>query len=208
MRTEQGHGGTCLQRFLLGGPLALLPTGDARLSSVVWSQPPDEAERRAKAPEGDFCLELERCLEARFGKVEAVDARVVFPLTQTLASNFNPHHRVLLIGDAARVVHPLAGMGANIGFEDVRDLLAELAGIGAEQDTGAPGIWRRFARQRRLRSQMVLALMSGFRRAYSAGGPLASWVRNAGVGWLDRAEPLKAQIMKEALGAGPLARRW
>jgi ubiquinone biosynthesis UbiH/UbiF/VisC/COQ6 family hydroxylase len=208
VRTEQEHGGTCLQRFLLEGPLALLPTADARLSSVVWSQPAEEAERRAQEPDSDFCLELERCLEARFGKVEAVDARVVFPLAQTLVSTFNPHHRVLLIGDAARVVHPLAGMGANIGFEDVRDLLAELAGIGGDQDPGAPGIWRRFARQRRLRSQMVLALMSGFRRAYSAGGPLASWVRNTGVGWLDRAEPLKAQIMREALGVGPLARRW
>ncbi len=208
VRTEQEHAGTCLQRFLLEGPLALLPTADARLSSVVWSQPPGEAERRANQGDDAFCRELERCLGSRFGKVQAVDARIVFPLVQTLVSTFNPHQRVLLIGDAARVVHPLAGMGANIGFEDVRDLLAELAGVGADQDPGVPGIWRRFARQRRLRSQMVLALMSGFRRAYAAGGPLANWVRNTGVAWLDRAEPLKTQIMREALGIGPLAKRW
>ncbi len=208
VRTERGHAGTCLQRFLLDGPLALLPTGDPHLSSVVWSQPAAEAERRSGLAESAFCAELERCLEARFGAVEAADDRVVFPLVQMLVSTFNPHHRVLLIGDAARVVHPLAGMGANIGFEDVRDLLAELAGLDVDQDAGAPGIWRRFARQRRLRSQMVLALMSGFRRAYGAGGPLAHWLRNTGVAWLDRAEPLKVQIMKEALGVGPLARRW
>ncbi len=175
---------------------------------MVWSQPPGEAERRANQGDDAFCRELERCLGSRFGKVQAVDARIVFPLVQTLVSTFNPHQRVLLIGDAARVVHPLAGMGANIGFEDVRDLLAELAGVGADQDPGVPGIWRRFARQRRLRSQMVLALMSGFRRAYAAGGPLANWVRNTGVAWLDRAEPLKTQIMREALGIGPLAKRW
>ena len=56
VRTEQEHEGTCLQRFLLEGPLALLPTADAHLSSVVWSQPAEEAERRAKEPDGDFCL--------------------------------------------------------------------------------------------------------------------------------------------------------
>ena len=208
VRTELGHGGVAYQRFLIEGPLALLPSADPHLSSVVWSQPPAEAKRRAGIPDAQFCAEIERSLQARLGAVEAVDQRFVFPLTQLLVENFNPHPRVLLIGDAARVLHPLAGLGANIGLEDVRDLLDDLAAIGAHQDPGEAKLWRRFARQRRARSQIMLGLMTGFRRLYAAADPLSALLRNAGVGWLNEAAALKAQLMKEALGLGPVARRW
>jgi 2-octaprenylphenol hydroxylase len=129
-----------------------------------------------------------------------------------LVRSFNPQQRVLLIGDAARVLHPLAGLGANIGFEDTRDLLDDLNAMPLQQDPGAPLLWRKFARQRRVRSQMMLSLMTGFRRVYAASDPLSQWVRNTGVGWLNHAGPLagalKSQLMKEALGLGPVARRW
>jgi len=212
VRTQHPHGGTALQRFLLDGPLALLPSTDAHLSSVVWSQPPSQAERRAALPDDEFCADIEACLEARLGVVQAVDQRVVFPLSQMLVHSFNPRQRVLLIGDAARVLHPLAGLGANIGFEDARDLLDDLNAMPLQQDPGAPLLWRKFARQRRVRSQMMLSLMTGFRRVYAASDPLSQWARNTGVGWLNHTGPLagalKSQLMKEALGLGPVARRW
>lgn len=208
VRTEFGHQGVAFQRFLIEGPLALLPSADEHLSSVVWSQPPARAERRMSMTDDEFCTEIEGCLEARLGTVRAVDQRFVFPLTQTLVQSFNPLPRVLFIGDAARVLHPLAGLGANIGFEDVRDLLHDLAAIPLGQDPGAPTLWRKFARQRRARSRMMLALMTGLRRAYAASDPLSQWLRNTGVEWLNQAGPLKRQLIKEALGLGPLARRW
>jgi len=208
IRTEAEHGGIALQRFLIDGPLALLPSTDPHLVSVVWSQPPAAAERRLAMPAAQFCAELERCMEARLGRVLEVDQRFVFPLNQMLVADFNPLPRVLLIGDAARVVHPLAGLGANIGFEDARDLLDDLAALPAQQDPGTPGLWRKFARQRRARSQLMLALMTGLRRAYAASDPLSQLLRNVGVDWLNEALPFKGQLMQEALGLGPVARRW
>jgi 2-octaprenylphenol hydroxylase len=208
VRTERGHGGVAFQCFLNDEPLALLPSVDAKLSSVVWSQSPEQAERRASMSEQEFCQDMQSCLQARLGAVQAVDQRLVFPLTQMLVHNFSPLPRVLLIGDAARVVHPLAGLGANIGFEDVRDLLDDLGAMAAQQDPGAPGLWRKFARQRRARSQIMLSLMTGLRKAYARSDPLSQWLRNSGVGWLNQTGLLKRQLVREALGLGPIARRW
>lgn len=206
IQTARGHDGTAFQRFLLDGPLAVLPSAKERLASVVWSQSPDRAEQRLALSEAEFCRDIQRAMESRLGTVEAVDQRFAFPLTQTLVQTFNPHPRVLLIGDAARVLHPLAGLGANVGFEDVRDLLADLDDVGG--DPGAPGLWRKFARQRRARAQMMLGLMVALRRCYAAGGPVAQLLRNAGVAWLNGAEAVKGQLIREAMGLGPLARRW
>jgi 2-octaprenylphenol hydroxylase len=112
---------------------------------------------------------------------------------------------VLLIGDAARAIHPLAGLGANVGFEDVRDVVANTEVLPADADLGAAELWQTFARQRRARAQMMLALMTGLRRTYAARGPVSGWLRNLGVNWLEQSEPLKQQFIREALGLGPLA---
>ncbi|MGD8831388.1 MAG: FAD-dependent oxidoreductase [Pseudomonadales bacterium] len=205
VRTEKPHGGVAHQRFLLDGPLALLPSREPNLVSVVWSQSPPSATRRKELEDEAFAGELEAAIEARLGAVEAVDARLTFPLAQHVVSDFNPADRVLLIGDAARVLHPLAGLGANVGFEDARDLLAVMARIPPGGDPGTTGIWRTFARRRRVRARMMVAAMAGFRQGYAGGGPLESWLRNLAVGWFDRAQPIKRQIIREALGLGPVA---
>jgi 2-octaprenyl-3-methyl-6-methoxy-1,4-benzoquinol hydroxylase/2-octaprenylphenol hydroxylase len=206
IRTARPHEGVAYQRFLLDGPVALLPGVDPRLCSVVWSQSPERAQHRQALGDREFATELERAMQARLGAVEAVDRRMTFPLKQQLAATFNPLPRVLLVGDAARVVHPLAGLGANLGLEDVREVLAVLAGIGSAGDPGAAGLWRAFDRQRRIRARLMLGVMSALRRVYARGDPLSQWARNAGVGWLDRAAPVKRQIMMEAMGLGPVSR--
>ncbi len=204
--TEAPHENVAYQRFLLSGPLALLPGAEPNLSSMVWSQPPQEAARRRALSEPQFCQELAESLDFRLGAVAAVDERMVFPLQQMLVRSFNPHPRVLLICDAARVLHPLAGLGVNLGFEDVRDVLNQLHDP-RPFDPGAEGLWRRFARRRRARSQMLIGLMTALRRVYAASNPLMQWARNAGVGWLDSATNIKAQLIKEALGLGSVAER-
>ncbi len=208
VETELPHEGVAYQRFLLDGPLAFLPGAKDRVSSVVWSQPPELATQRADMPEKEFCESVEGALEGRLGRVVAVDRRVVFPLQQQLVADFNPLDRVLLIGDAARVLHPLAGLGANVGFEDVRDLLALVRGLPAGADLGAAGIWRGYARKRRARAWLMVSAMTGFRRAYGDADPLVQWLRNTAIGWLNGARPVKAQIIREALGLGPLASTW
>ncbi len=206
IRTVKPHGGTAFQRFLLDGPLALLPGRHPQLSSVVWSQLPASAERRAALSEDAFCQEIASASERCLGAVEAVDRRLVFPLQQMLAASFNPAPRVLLIGDAGRVLHPLAGLGANLGFEDVRDLFNELGRLPSGADPGAAGVWLAFARRRRVRSRLMVDIMGALRRVYSSNDPLLQWVRNLGVGLVDSSALLKRQIIREALGLGPLAR--
>jgi 2-polyprenylphenol 6-hydroxylase len=205
-RTARPHQGVAYQRFLLDGPVALLPTRDPHASSVVWSQSPGEAERRRGLTDAAFCAELTRAVQGCLGAVVAVDRRVAFPLQQLLAATFNPHPRVLLIGDAARVLHPLAGLGANVGFEDVRDLLAVLERVPVAGDAGAYGLWRGYDRQRSARARMMVALMDTLRRTYAQGDPLRQWLRNVGVAWLNRMTPIKRQIMMEAMGLGPVGR--
>ena len=205
VQTEKGHDGVAYQRFLLDGPLALLPSRVPALSSVVWSQSPGSAAERRSLSDDAFCAGLEAAMESRLGRVEAVDERLTFPLQQHVVESFHPAARVLLIGDAARVLHPLAGLGANVGFEDVRDLLSVTARLPEGADPGMADIWRPFARRRRLRSRMMVAAMAGFRQGYAMARPLENWLRNGAIRWLDGATPVKRQIIREALGLGPLA---
>jgi 2-octaprenylphenol hydroxylase len=204
-RFERPHEGAAYQRFLLDGPVALLPTAVPDTCSVIWSQSPEQARRRAALDDAAFAAELERALQHRLGAVTALDRRITFPLQQQLAASFNPHPRVLLLGDAARVVHPLAGLGANLGLEDVRAVLTGLGASGRCGDPGGAGRWRAFDRRRTARSRLMLDVMLGLRHVYARGDPLSQWLRNVGVDWLNRAAPVKRQIMLEALGLGPVA---
>jgi len=204
VRTERPHEGIAYQRFLLDGPVALLPGIDPRVSTVVWSQGVEAAGRRRQLGDADFAAELARAVQHRLGAVEAVDRRLGFPLAQQLAESFNPHPRALLVGDAGRVVHPLAGLGANLGFEDVAALLDVLAAAAPAVDPGASGLWHTFDRRRAARARLMVSIMGALRRLYARGDPWSQWVRNVGVGVLDAALPLKRQIMVEAMGLGPV----
>lgn len=205
VRAERPHGGIAHQCFLPDGPVALLPGLDPRLCSVVWSQSPAEAERRLGLGEAEFCAELTRATARCLGAIEAVDQRLVFPLSQVLAADLHPAARVLLVGDAAHVLHPLAGLGANLGFEDVRALLDVLGRLPVGADPGEATLWATFARQRRSRARLMIGLMETLQRLYAGGDPWRQWLRNTGVHWLNRAAPLKRQIMQEAMGLGPLS---
>jgi 2-octaprenyl-3-methyl-6-methoxy-1,4-benzoquinol hydroxylase/2-octaprenylphenol hydroxylase len=201
VRTERPHGGVAYQRFLPDGPLALLPSRLPDVSSVVWSQPPALASARVEAPQEAFLRDMTSATEGVLGNVLEADARFAFPLVQHLARSFVAAPRVLLIGDAARVVHPLAGLGVNLGFEDAQALLAALP------PSGDPGLadWRTFARKRQARSQAMLRLMSALRLVYGSGSPWLGWARNMGVRAVSGSRLLKSQIMREAMGLGPMA---
>jgi len=207
VRTARPHEGAAHQCFLPDGPVALLPGLDPHICSVVWSQRPAEAARRLALPDDVFRAELTRATAACLGEIRAVDQRLVFPLRQVLVDDLHPHARVLLIGDAAHVLHPLAGLGANLGFEDVRGLLDVLGRLPAGADPGGAEFWGPFARQRRMRARLLLNLMATLQRLYAGGDPWRQWLRNTGVHWLNRAAPIKRQIMIEAMGLGPLAGR-
>ena len=204
VRTTAAHGGTAWQRFLHDGPLALLPGREERTALLVWSQSPTAAARRLNMDESAFSAELTRQSEACIGEICALDRRLTFPLVQSVAAAFNPHPRTLLIGDAARVVHLMAGLGLNLGFEDVAGLLRTAQG---SLDPGAPGLWRTFARRRRARALAMVRMLATLQGLYGLKQPAIQWLRNAGVRLVNDFAPLKRQIMIEAMGLGPLALR-
>ena len=205
VRTEFAHGAVARQRFLLDGPLALLPGNSARTVSVIWSQSARMAERRQQLDDTEFCAALASASEHCLGDLLAVDRRLLFPVTQQFADSVNPHPRALVIGDAARVVHPLAGFGVNLGFEDVAGFVRVLRGA-VEQDPGRVGRWREFARRRKVRGMAMMRFLAGLRAFYELRQPLPHWLRNAGVRFVNSAQPVKRQLIREALGIGPLAK--
>lgn len=197
VETEHSHEHTAWQRFLVDGPLAFLPSKHEHYCSVVWSQSPASLETNLGLADDEFSHRLGAALENRLGRIVQVAQRLSFPLQQQLARSAQPRPRVLLIGDALRVVHPLAGLGVNLGLEDVSALLQRVDETTADL---APECFTKFARQRLLKSQLMLRIMAGLKTLYGQPAPLLSWIRNVGVGAVNQSDWLKRQIMIEALG--------
>ncbi|MEM9622011.1 MAG: FAD-dependent oxidoreductase [Pseudomonadota bacterium] len=202
VQTERPHDDTAWQRFLIDGPLALLPGTNPHLSSVVWSQSAAAAERRLQLRDEDFLTEIGAAIEHRLGRVVAVDQRLTFPLSQQRINHCNPHPRLLFIGDALRVVHPLAGLGVNLGFEDVVQFMRVAS---RQPDLAAPGLWQKFNRQRQARSTAMIGTLDLLRRFYALDNPGGTLLRNAGVSAFNALPGLKRQVMYEAMGLGPLS---
>lgn len=197
VETEHSHEHTAWQRFLVDGPLAFLPSKHEHYCSVVWSQSPASLEANLGLTDDEFSQRLGAALENRLGCIVQVAQRLSFPLQQQLARSAQPRPRILLIGDALRVVHPLAGLGVNLGLEDVSALLQRVDETTADI---APECFTKFARQRLLKSQLMLRIMAGLKTLYGQPAPLLSWIRNVGVGAVNQSDWLKRQIMIEALG--------
>ena len=200
--THRPHNGCALQHFG-DGILALLPLPEERRISVVWSLPAERHAQVMALDGGGFAAALMHASESALGEIREVEERVSFPIGQSLVSDFNPMPRVVVIGDAARTIHPLAGQGVNLGLEDVRGIEAVVGHLNG--DLGANGVWRQFAIKRRARGRMMLGLMDFFDRTYGASGPYGRWARNLGVRPLNNGPAIKYQLMREAMGVGPLA---
>lgn len=204
-KTRRPHGDTAWQRFGATGPVALLPlTGEYHVA-VIWSASESVSTRLAALDDAAFVAALTDETEGVTDGFEDVDRRVSFPLRQTLAADLNPSPRTLIIGDAARTLHPLAGQGVNVGLEDVRALAAQATTGG---DLGATGRWRDFARARRVRSKAMMAAMRALLTAYcgaTAANPWMRLARNATIRRIDTSSNVKAHLIREAFGLGPLA---
>ena len=194
--TQRPHGAVARQRFLRDGPLALLPSPRADVVSIVWSAPPARIDALCELSDAEFAQALTRASEGVLGDVLDVGRRASFPVQQQLAATLAPAPGVLLVGDAARTLHPLAGQGVNLGFEDVARLLAL-------QESG--GLFERraqlrFAAARRVRSQAMILAMSTLQRTYGYSGPFGNWFRNQGVNWLASSRLAQRMLIEQALG--------
>ena len=202
--TARSHEHTAWQRFLGDGTLAFLPLKGAR-SSIVWSIPTSRAGKLLAASPDAFERELESDFDSALGKVHLLSERLKFPLWRLSAEAY-VSARIALVGDAAHVVHPLAGQGANLGLLDAASLADVLAeGVKTREDPGAMRILRRYERWRRSENEMMSGAIDAFDRLLARGtGPIAGLAQR-GMPWVGRSTLAKRVFMERAMGlAGEL----
>ncbi|MCB1608031.1 MAG: FAD-dependent monooxygenase [Xanthomonadales bacterium] len=181
--TARAHQQIASQRFLSSGPLAFLPLSDGR-SSIVWSTSSDHAQHLLDLSDGDFCAALSAVAGDLVGEILSCGPRAAFPLRLQLARQYCGE-RLVLLGDAAHQVHPLAGQGLNLGLRDV-DKLAEVAAWASRGglDPGLPGVLGRYQRAQRSDSWVAAHAFDGLERWFSISeGPLAQ-LRRSGFRWV------------------------
>ncbi len=197
--TTRAHAQTAWQRFLPGGPVALLPLVDGR-SSVVWSTSAEHAESLLEADERAFAAELADATDHVLGDIDSVGLRASFALRALHARRYCVP-RVALIGDAAHTIHPLAGQGMNLGLLDAA-VLAEVldtAAVGRE-DPGDLRTLRRYERRQKGRNLRTLLAMDALHRLFTRADPLLAPLRASGMHLVDTSPYAKRRLMHEALG--------
>jgi 2-octaprenylphenol hydroxylase len=202
--TARSHAHTAWQRFLGDGTLAFLPLKDAR-SSIVWSLPTARADKLLAATPDAFERELEKDFDGALGKVQLVSERLRFPLWRLSASAY-VSERVALVGDAAHVVHPLAGQGANLGLLDAAALADVLAGgLKEREDPGALRLLRRYERWRRSENDLMSGAIDVFDRLLARGTGRVAELAQRGMPWVNRSTMAKRMFIERAMGlAGEL----
>jgi ubiquinone biosynthesis UbiH/UbiF/VisC/COQ6 family hydroxylase len=197
--TERPHQATAWQRFTPSGPLAFLPLADGR-SSIVWSLKQAEAEAVLRLDDGAFRERVGRAFGWRLGQVTAAGPRVAFPLRTALAQSFIAP-RLALVGDAAHVVHPLAGQGLNLGLLDAAALADTLAHAHeVRHDLGAVEVLQRYDSWRRGDVAIAAKSFEWLDGLFRSDLPGIGSLRRAGLALADRVEPLKRQFALAASG--------
>lgn len=199
VRTAEPHRETAWQRFLPTGPLAFLPLHDGRCS-IVWSTAPAQADELLALDNAAFATALAEAFDWRLGTIAEVGPRAAFPLRlQHAYAYVKPG--LALIGDAAHVVHPLAGQGVNLGLLDAATLAEVIQdACAANRDFASFATLRRYERWRKSHNLLMLGIMDGFKRLF--GTPLSPvrLLRNTGLNLADAAGPLKNWIARQAMG--------
>ncbi len=197
--TAKPHRETAWQCFLPTGPLAFLPLADGRCS-IVWSTRTKLAEALLALDEAAFNARLGAAFVHDLGAVHVDSQRVAFPLHLQHARRY-VQPGLALIGDAAHVVHPLAGQGVNLGLLDAASLAQVLLDANAHcRPPGALATLRRYERWRRSENEVMLAVMDGIERLFDNALPPLVWLRRNGLALSDRLRPLKQLLADRAMG--------
>ncbi len=196
---EREHNGRAEEHFLPAGPFAILPlTG--RRCSIVWTETSGEADRIVALPDNEFHGELEKRFGLQLGDIEVIGPRRAFPLGLFTARTFIGE-RLALVGDAAHIIHPIAGQGLNMGLRDVAALaeaIADAARLGL--DPGGPEVLERYQRWRRFDTMTMGVATDGLNRLFSNHSDALRLVRDIGLGLVERMPMLKRMFIREAAG--------
>ncbi|HET9715858.1 MAG TPA: ubiquinone biosynthesis hydroxylase [Pseudolabrys sp.] len=196
---ERDHHGRAEEHFLPAGPFAILPL-PGRRCSIVWTEHTDEAQRIMALPDAEFHDELEKRFGLKLGDIEVVAPRRAFPLGLFTARQFIGE-RLALIGDAAHIIHPIAGQGLNMGLRDVAalaEVIADAARLGL--DIGAPDVLERYQRWRRFDTMTMGVATDGLNRLFSNQSDVLRLARDVGLGLVERMPLLKRMFIREAAG--------
>lgn len=193
------HEGMAEEHFTPTGVFAILPLYGNR-SSLVWTENHDEAQRIAKLNDGDFLNELSQRFGTHRGALSLASPRHVYPLSLMIAEEM-VSNRLALIGDAAHVIHPLAGLGLNLGFKDVA-ALAEcvMDAVSLGQDIGGDAVLQRYASWRRFDTVATAYMLDGLNRLFANDIAGLKFIRDVGLKLVDASSPAKNLFMKEAAG--------
>jgi 2-octaprenylphenol hydroxylase len=193
---EKNHGGTAYQWFRADGVLALLPLPGKRVS-MVWSATEDHAQTLLAMDAQVLADAVATASGGVVGGLRVVTPAAGFPLRLAHIDNLVAP-RIALAGDAAHHVHPLAGQGVNLGFRDVRELAAVLAGRAPKQDCGDLSLLRRYARARREDIATMELGTDVLQKLFAAKSVWLSGARNSGMGVVNQLPFLKKLLIRHA----------
>jgi 2-octaprenyl-6-methoxyphenol hydroxylase len=200
---ERPHEGVAWEIFYPDGPFALLPLLDEvgrHRSALVWTVDAGDAKAVTAMPERAFVAEVQNRMHGIFGTVELAAPRMAFPLKFHHAGKLIDH-RLVLVGDAAHGMHPIAGQGLNLGLRDVGALVEVLAdGMRLGLEPGDAQLLARYEKWRSLDTFMVMSVTDGLTRLFGVPGKGASALRRLGMGAVQRLPVLKDFFMDEARG--------
>lgn len=196
---ERDHEGRAEEHFLPPGPFAILPLTGKR-SSLVWTEKRAEAQRLVALSADEFHAELEKRAGLHLGELKVLDQPKAFPLSYFVARSFIAP-RLALVGDAAHVIHPIAGQGLNLGLKDIAalaEVIVDAARLGS--DPGQIDVLERYQRWRRFDTMAMGLATNSLNFLFSNKSTLLRTVRDIGLGLVDRTPPLKELFIRQAAG--------
>jgi ubiquinone biosynthesis UbiH/UbiF/VisC/COQ6 family hydroxylase len=200
VRGARGHRDTAWQRFLHTGPLALLPLASGELS-IVWSAQDAAAQALLALPADEFSSALTAASAGVLGPLQLVGVRAAFPLRRLTATRFTAA-RCALVGDAAHVIHPLAGQGVNEGLLDAVSLADELAARPPRESVGAERALQRYARARRAGNAVMGAMVDGLDGLFTGSRPAIRHLAGTGMGIIAKSRLARQFFFTQAAGRG------